>query len=310
MTQNTGNRSAAIEATHTAGGGRFTRTDLLALTKARLSLLVIITTMVGFWLGARSAGGGPGIAILLHTLFGSALAACAASVFNQLMEIDIDAKMARTADRPLPAKRLPPAAAFVIGWLLAAFGVVHLAVKVNSAAAFAAGATLLTYVFVYTPLKRRSSLNTLVGAVSGALPPLIGWFGAGAGWGVGAWFLFGLLFFWQLPHFVAINWMYREQYENAGFVMWSNGDISGGRTAVLALVFSICQCLLGIVPAALGFCHLWASAGLVVLGAIMVKLAVRFLRDRQRASARKLFLFTLLYLPVALALLIAGWRVA
>jgi protoheme IX farnesyltransferase len=282
----------------------------MALTKARLSLLVIITTLVGFWLGARTAGGGPGFVTLLHTLFGSALAACAASVFNQLMEIDIDARMARTADRPLPAKKLPPAAAFVIGWLLAAFGVVHLAAKVNSAAAFAAAATLLTYVFVYTPMKRRSTLNTLVGAVSGALPPLIGWFGAGAGWGAEAWFLFGLLFFWQLPHFVAINWMYREQYEQAGFVMWSNGDESGARTATLALVFSSCQAALGLVPAVFGFCHLWACIALVAVGLWMVRLAWKFYRDRQRTSARRLFLFTLLYLPVALGLLIAGWRVA
>ena len=278
----------------------------MALTKARLSFLVIITTLVGYWLGSRSAGGGAGWMVLVHTLFGSALAACAASVFNQLMEIDIDAKMARTADRPLPAKKIPPAAAFVIGWLLAALGVVHLAVKVNAPAAFAAAATLLTYVFVYTPMKRRSSLNTLVGAVSGALPPLIGWFGAGAGWGVEAWFLFGLLFFWQLPHFVAINWMYREQYEDAGFVMWSNGDASGARTSVLALIFSACQAALGAVPGLLGFCRPWASVLLVLAGLWMVSLAMRFYRERTRVSARRLFLFTLLYLPVSLGLLDRG----
>jgi protoheme IX farnesyltransferase len=282
----------------------------MALTKARLSLLVIITTLVGFWLAAKTVGGPFDWARLIHTLVGSALCACAASVFNQLMEIDIDAKMARTADRPLPAKKLPPAAAFVIGWVLAALGVVHLGVKVNAPAAAAAAATLVVYVFIYTPMKRRSTLNTLVGAVSGALPPLIGWYGAGGGFGVGGWFLFGVLFFWQLPHFVAINWMYREQYEDAGFVMWSNGDASGARTATLALAFSICMAVLMAVPGFLGFCQIWAVVLLVAVSLWMVWLAVKFCRARTRVAARKLFLFTLLYLPISLGLLIAGWRVA
>jgi len=296
-----------VESAPAAESG-FTRADLMALTKARLSLLVIITTLVGFWLGAKTVGAGIDWVRLIHTLVGSALAAAAASVFNQLMEIDIDAKMSRTADRPLPAKKIPPAAAFVIGWVLAALGIVHLAVMVNAEASAAAAATLLVYVFVYTPMKRRSSLNTLVGAVSGALPPLIGWFGAGGGFGVEAWFLFGLLFFWQLPHFVAINWMYREQYEDAGFVMWSNGDESGARTAALALFFSACMVALMTVPGVFGFCQVWAVVLAVAVSVWMVWLAAKFWRDRSRDSARKLFLYTLLYLPISLGLLIFGWR--
>ena len=279
----------------------------MALTKARLSMLVIVTTVVGYWLASRSSGLPTDWGRLIHTVIGSALAAGAASVFNQLMEIDIDSKMARTAERPLPAKKIPPAAAFVIGWVLAALGIIHLGVKVNTPAAAAAAATLLVYVFVYTPMKRHSSLNTLVGAVSGALPPLIGWFGAGGGLGAEAWFLFGLLFFWQLPHFVAINWMYREEYEDAGFVMWSNGDVSGQRTSRLALFFSICLTALTAVPLLFGFVKIWAVVGMVLLGLAMVRLALKFSADRTRPVARKLFLFTLLYLPGALGFLIMGW---
>ncbi len=300
-------RSASIDAEPAAAAPAFTREDLMALTKARLSMLVIITTLVGYWLAAKTVGAGVGWERLVHTAIGSALAACAASVFNQLMEIDIDARMARTAGRPLPARKLPPGAAFAIGWVLAALGIVHLGVMVNAAASAVAAATILIYVFVYTPLKRRSSLNTLVGAVAGALPPLIGWFGAGGEFGVEACFLFGLLFFWQLPHFVAINWMYREEYEGAGFVMWSNGDEGGRRTASLALVFSLALTALTALPAVYGFARVWAAVPLLALGLAMVWLAVRFSRQRTRPAARRLFLFTLLYLPAALGILIVGW---
>ncbi|RZV48471.1 MAG: hypothetical protein EX258_08830 [Sphingomonadaceae bacterium] len=162
--------------------------------------------------------------------------------------------------------------------------------------------------FVYTPMKRRTSLNTLVGAVSGALPPLIGWFGAGGALGVEAWFLFGLLFFWQLPHFVAINWMYRDQYERAGFKMWSNGDESGRRTATLSLVFSLCLAGLMVLPGVFGFVAIWAVGGTLLLSIWMVRLALRFLGERTRAAARRLFLYTLLYLPGVLGLLIFGRR--
>lgn len=289
-------------------GGAFTRADLMALTKARLSLMVIITTLFGFWLATRSLAVAMDWPRLIHTLIGSALAACAASVFNQLMEIDIDARMARTADRPLPAKKIPPAAAFAIGWVLAALGVVHLAAMVSASAAAAAAATLLVYVFVYTPMKRRSSLNTLVGAVSGALPPLIGWFGAGGSWSIEAIFLFGLLFFWQLPHFVAINWMYREQYENAGFAMWSNGDETGVRTANLALLFSVCLAGMMALPLIYNFAAVWAVVAVILPSLWMVWLAIKFFRTRTRERARGLFLFTLLYLPIALLLLAVGWK--
>ena len=159
----------------------FTKNDLLLLTKARLSFLVIVTAVVGFIVAAKSTENSTDWWLLFHTVIGCAFAAAASSIFNQLMEIDIDAKMSRTSDRPLPAKKIKPAFAFGLGWVFAAIGLVHLAVKVNPLSCAFAGATLFVYMFIYTPMKRRSGMNTLVGAVSGALPPLIGWAGAGGG---------------------------------------------------------------------------------------------------------------------------------
>ncbi len=286
----------------------FTRQDFLLLTKARLSLLVIITTVFGYLLALKSSASLMDWWRLTHTVIGSALAAAAASVFNQLMEIDVDARMARTAVRPLPTKKIQPVAAFIIGWILAACGIVHLGVKVNAQASAFAAATLFVYMFIYTPMKRRSGLNTLVGAVSGALPPLIGWAAAGGDFSVvEPWFLFGLLFLWQLPHFVAINWMYRKEYEDAGFVMWSNGDESGGRTSFLGIFFSVLLMMMMVIPLAFGFVRTWAVVGLMLAASVMIKYAINFGKSRLREDARRLFLYTLIFLPASLFLLFIGW---
>ncbi len=281
------------------------RGDLVVLTKARLSFLVIVTTLVGFVLASK---GGLDWFRLLHTTVGSSLAAFGAGVFNQLMEIEEDQKMRRTSDRPLPAGRVPPAVAFGMGWLLAALGLVHLAMKVNFQACYLTAATLVIYLFVYTPMKKRSGWNTIVGAVSGALPPVIGWMAGGGGYGSAAGFLFALLFFWQLPHFFAINWIYREDYAQAGFAMWSNGDETGRRTANLSIGFGLALTATLIVP--------WLSgatgAVFAVLGGVisfaMVILAWRFKVSPDRAAAKKLFFFTLVYLPVVLGLLVVFWK--
>lgn len=283
----------------------FSRADLMALTKARLSFLVLVTTFFGFWLA--SSGKDIEWMLLIHTLIGTALTAAASSVFNQIMEMDIDARMARTADRPLPARRLAPSVAFGIGWGLAALGIVHLGVKVNALAAMLAALTLLIYVFVYTPMKQASSLNTLVGAVAGAIPPVIGWAAAGGGFGIEALFLFGVLFFWQLPHFLAINWMYRDQYRDAGFVMWANRDEQGTLTAVLSLVFSICTTAWMALPYLSGFGNPVSLVGGTILGGAMIVLAVRYGKTRTREDARRLFFYTLIYLPLVLGLLALTW---
>ena len=289
----------------TSGLLRQFRGDLMALTKARLSVLVVLTACFGYLI-ATKGGGGFSWSVLWHMFFGTVLAASGAAVFNQLMEVEADARMHRTSDRPLPAKRLPKPAAFILGWLLAGFGLVHLGVKVNAQASLMAGATLLTYLFIYTPMKRVSTANTLVGAVSGALPPLIGWAAGGRPLlDPGSFFLFGLLFFWQLPHFAAINWMYREEYIRGGFRMWSNDDESGTKTARIALVFSLCLTLLVVLfPFVSGGMAPWGGVAGGILGGIMALLSIRFLKSGERADARRLFFYTLLYLPL---MMLAGY---
>lgn len=292
--------------------------DLMVLTKFRLSALVIVTTFVGFWLGSRH---GIHVKLLVHTIIGSTLAAFGAAVFNQLMEIDPDSKMPRTADRPLPAGRISPSVAFGIGWLLSAFALIHLSHMVNIEAAAITALTLAVYLFIYTPLKQQSAANTLVGAVSGALPPLIGWAGAAGQppdgapyfrWALlvepGAIYLFALLFLWQLPHFLAINWMYRDQYRQGGFVMLANEDEEGGRTSFHALGYSVATLLLMFYPVYEGIVHAWFLVGAVPLAGWLCWLAWKFRVHRERAQARKLFFCTLMYLPAVLILTVMAWR--
>ena len=282
------------------------RQDLAVLMKVRLNFFVLVTTFFGFLL--YSKGSPTDWMTLLHTILGTAAAAFGSAAFNQLMEVDLDARMKRTADRPLPSRRMDPLVAFGIGWVLSAIGIIHLAVQVGHLAAYLTAATVATYVFVYTPMKRVSSVNTLIGAVPGAIPPMIGWTGAGGTLGWEAWFLFGLLFFWQLPHFIAINWLCREEYESVGYKMWSNGDLSGRKSGLLSAMFALALAVFSLLPAFLGFAGLlWTISG-PLLAFIMVGLALKFSRDGERASARRLFLFTLLYLPVALLVLVFAWR--
>lgn len=282
------------------------RQDLAVLMKVRLNFFVLVTTFFGFLLYSRGAG--MDWMKLLHTIIGTAAAAFGSSAFNQLMEVDLDARMKRTADRPLPSRRMDPLVAFGIGWVLSALGIIHLAILVSHLAAYLAAATVAIYVFVYTPLKRFSSTNTLVGAIPGAIPPVIGWVGAGGSVGWEAWFLFGLLFFWQLPHFIAINWLCREEYESVGYKMWSNGDLSGRKSGLLSATFAFGLAIFSLLPAFFGFANLlWTLLG-PLLAFLMVGLALKFSRDGERTSARRLFLFTLLYLPVSLLVLVFAWK--
>jgi protoheme IX farnesyltransferase len=282
------------------------RQDLAVLMKVRLNFFVLITTFFGFLLASR--GHEFQWWRLIHTLIGTAAAAFGSAAFNQLMEIDLDARMRRTANRPLPARRMDPILAFGVGWVLSALGIIHLAVQVNVTAAYLAAATIAIYVFVYTPLKRMHSVNTLVGAIPGAIPPVIGWVGAGGSLGWAAWFLFALLFFWQLPHFVAINWLCREEYEAAGYKMWSNGDVSGRKSGGLSAVFAVTLAAVSFMPSLLGLAGISWTIGGPLLALVMAGLAWKFRAQGDRPSARKLFLFTLLYLPLALGLLAIAWR--
>lgn len=282
------------------------RQDLAVLMKVRLNFFVLVTTFFGFLMASR--GGDVEWMKLLHTILGAAAAAFGSAAFNQLMEVDLDARMKRTADRPLPSRRMDPLVAFGIGWVLSAIGIIHLAVQVGNLAAYLTAATIAIYVFVYTPLKRVSSANTLVGAIPGAIPPVIGWVGAGGALGWEAWFLFGLLFFWQLPHFIAINWLCRDEYESVGYKMWSNGDLSGRKSGWLSAVYALGLAVFSLIPALMGFANiLWTITG-PLLALIMMALALKFSRDGERSSARRLFFFTLLYLPVALLVLAIAWE--
>ena len=283
--------------------------DLQVLTKLRLNTFVLITTLFGFFLGASQSGGMSGNWwLLIHTLIGTAACAFGSAAFNQLMEIEDDARMKRTSDRPLPSRRMSVLKAFGIGWGLAAFGVIHLAIKVNREAAVLAAATIAIYVFVYTPMKKWHSSNTLVGAIPGAIPPLIGWVGAGGAWSAwGGWFLFGLLFFWQLPHFVAISWMCREEYEEAGYQMWSNGDTSGKKTSILFVGFSICLMALVVAGAATGLFPWWVALVHTLLVIYLMKPILTYRASGERAPMRKAFLGTLLYLPLTLVGLAFAW---
>ena len=292
--------------------------DLMVLTKFRLSALVIVTTFVGFWLRSSRP---IDVWLLFHTIVGSTLAAFGAGVFNQLMEIGPDSRMVRTSDRPLPSGRISTPAAFGIGWFLSAFALIHLSAKVNIEAAGLTALTLATYLFIYTPLKQASAVNTLVGAVSGALPPLIGWAGAVGPqpdgsryfrWELllepGAIYLFALLFMWQLPHFLAINWMYRDEYRRGGFVMLANDDDQGDRTSLHALGYAIATLLLMFYPVWKGVASTWFLMPALLVSGWLCWLAWKFRMHRERPHARKLFFCTLAYLPIILIVTTLAWK--
>lgn len=281
------------------------RQDLAVLMKVRLNFFVLITAFFGFLLASR--GHAFDWVRLIDTLVGTMAAAFGSAAFNQLIEIDLDARMSRTKNRPLPSRRMAPPFAFGVGWVLSALGIIHLAVRVNETAAYLTAATVAIYVFIYTPLKRYSTTNTLVGAIPGAIPPMIGWVGAGGKLGWEAAFLFALLFLWQLPHFIAISWICREEYEKAGYEMWSNGDVSGAKSGMLALIFSLVLAAVSLLPSIMGFAGWSWGIGGTLLALVMAVLAFRFMKLGERPNARRLFFFTLLYLPISLGLLAIAW---
>lgn len=281
------------------------RQDLAVLMKVRLNFFVLITAFFGFLLASR--GQAFDWVRLIDTLVGTMAAAFGSAAFNQLIEIDLDARMSRTKNRPLPSRRMDPLFAFGVGWVLSALGIIHLAVRVNETAAYLTAATVAIYVFIYTPLKRFSTTNTLVGAIPGAIPPMIGWVGAGGKLGWEAAFLFALLFLWQLPHFIAISWICREEYEKADYKMWSNGDVSGAKSGMLALIFSLVLAAVSLMPSIMGFAGWSWGIGGTLLALVMAALAFRFMKHGERPNARRLFFFTLLYLPISLGLLAIAW---
>ena len=281
------------------GDGSFSG-DFATLTKARLSLLVVFTTAIGFSVGAQ---GDFVWRDLLLTLLGTALAAASSSALNQWMESDVDQLMERTKARPLAAGRWSRAFGLWVGLLLGAAGVGLLWLTMPRLASLLAFATIVVYLLFYTPMKRRSAWCVLVGAVAGALPPVIGWSATGSGEVWLAWVLFGILFCWQMPHFLAIAWMYRDEYREAGFVMLKPDDEHGLATAAQALVFALLLAVVTEVPVFVSDASSVYKLGSVLLNVLFCGAAVVFLIERSRVSARRLFFMSIIYLPLVLGLL-------
>ncbi len=276
-------------------------TILSELLKARLTTLVLLTTAVGFYVGVRGA---IDYFLFVHTLLGTALVAGGAAALNQLIEREHDSKMRRTEDRPLPAGRLQPGTVLILGGIMSSAGLGYLAWKVNLLTSILGIVTLISYLFVYTPLKRVTSLNTAIGAIPGALPPLMGWTAARGVISLEGWSLFVILFFWQLPHFLAIAWMYREDYARAGFVMLPIIDPDGVRTGRQAVSHTLGLLSVSLFPVLLGLAGWFYCAGAILLGGVFLWSAIQFSRQLTIPSARKLFFVSIIYLPLLLGLMV------
>jgi protoheme IX farnesyltransferase len=237
-------------------------------------------------------------------VFGTALAAAGAAALNQWWERRLDALMHRTRSRPIPAGRMQARDALILGCLLSVAGIAYLSFTCNPLSAMLAAATIVIYIFAYTPLKRVSTFNTLVGAIPGALPPVVGWAAATGRTDIGAWSLFAILFFWQMPHFFAIAWMYREDYARAGFEMISKDDDTGARSASQSVLFCFLLLFISGVPQFLGLVNAIYLAIEVVLNGLFIFVAMRFLSRQNRTDARRLFFASILYLPLLLGALV------
>ena len=274
--------------------------DFYELTKPRMNFLVVITTMVGFCVASR----GPiEWLLLVHTLLGTAMTAAAASVLNQFIERDYDALMPRTKNRPLPAGRIAPREALLMGVSVGVTGVAYLALLVNPLTALVGFATLASYVFVYTPLKRRTSLNTVVGAVPGALPPVMGCTAALGALSPEALVLFAILFFWQMPHFLAIAILYRDDYALAGFKMLPVVDEDLNFTSRQIVLYATALVPVSLMPSLIGMAGAAYFACAVLMGLAFLSFGVSCATSRTRADARKLFVASIIYLPLLLAVL-------
>ncbi|OYW04867.1 MAG: protoheme IX farnesyltransferase [Acidobacteria bacterium 37-71-11] len=272
------------------------------LTKIRLTGLVVATTAVGFLM---AGGGRQEVSRLAWTVLGTALAAAGAMALNQVMEVGRDARMERTRRRPLPAGVLTARHALAFGVVVAGAGLAILAAEANTLTAVLGLTVVLVYTLVYTPLKPRSPLCTLAGAVCGAIPPMMGWTATGTPLGFGAWLLAGVLFLWQIPHFLALAWLYRDDYARGGFRMLSVVDASGRSTGQAAVLYSMALLPVGVLAALGGMTGWGFAAGSLVLTGGLVALALALAAKKSDAVARRLFLATLIYLPLLLGLMVA-----
>lgn len=275
--------------------------DFLVLTKPRLVTLVLVTTLVGFIVGS---GGRVDLVLLAWTILGTGLTAGGALALNQYLERDVDGRMERTRRRPLPDGRLAPTDALVFGAACAAAGLLVLALLANLLACAVTAATFGIYLAAYTPLKRISSLATIVGAVPGALPPVTGWAAARGDLSAGAWTLFAIMFLWQIPHFLALAWMYKDEYARAGIVVLPSSDPDGRLTGRQMVAYLAVLTPVSLAPAALGLAGPFYVLCALALSSAFLALGVGFALVPSRDRARRVFLGSLAYVPALLALLV------
>ena len=274
--------------------------DVLALSKPRISVMVLIVTAIGFALGAGETFS---FIAMAHCLVGTALVAVAANILNQVAERENDARMFRTRNRPVASGRMDAGEAAVLGWSAAIVGAAYLFKWCNGLSALLAIATFVLYLFVYTPLKRVSIYNTHIGAIPGALPPLIGFAAAAGHLTPAAWTLFAILFAWQLPHFFAIAWMHREDYLRGGYRMLSSADEDGRRTGRWIVGYGVVLLLVSLSPWWIGAAGIMYAICAVIGGLALLAVGARVAVNRTISSARTMLLATIVYLPVLLALL-------
>jgi protoheme IX farnesyltransferase len=271
------------------------------LTKPGITRLVLVTTAAGFYLASR---GSVDLLLLLHTVVATGLVASGTNALNQWSERLADAHMRRTAHRPLPSGRLGSRSAFIFAWSISAIGLLYLAVVVNVTTAVVVAVSLSSYVFVYTPLKRKTWIATPIGAVPGALPILAGWTASGEPISAGAWALFAIMFAWQMPHFYALAWIYREDYGRAGFRMLTVVDGTGARAARHSLMFTAALIPISVLPTLLGISGDVYMVGAIALGLAFLLLTTGMVRQPNERIARRIFTGSIVYLPILLLLMV------
>jgi protoheme IX farnesyltransferase len=269
--------------------------DFVALAKPRLNMLVVASSLAGYVIGG---GDMSNAMMVVSTVLGTGLVAGGASGFNQVIERQPDSLMRRTRLRPVPDGRLQPGESLLFAAAIGMSGLVVLGAGVNLLSASVALVTLLIYVLIYTPLKRRSSFATVVGAIPGALPPVIGWAGARGALSEGGWVLFAIVFLWQLPHFLAIAWMYREDYARAGFPMLPVIEPDGRSTGRQAVYYCAALLPVSLAPTLVGLTTTAYFAAALVLGLLFLALTLQFARTRAVPDARRLFFGSIIYLPL------------
>jgi heme o synthase len=279
--------------------------DFVILTKPRITLMVVATTLVGFYLAAPES---VPVVLLIDSLLGTGLVASGASALNMVLEWEPDSRMKRTERRPIPSGRLSVLQGILFGSFLCFSGVLYLWFVVNPLTSGLAAITALLYLFAYTPLKKRTSLCTVVGAIPGAIPPMMGWTAIRNSLDFEAWWLFAILFLWQLPHFLAIAWLYREDYERGGFPMLPVLDKNGYRTSRQIILETIALLLITLLPVATGALERFYLIGALLLGLIFVYMGIHLARTKSAYSARRLLLTSVVYLPCLMVLMMLAKR--